>query len=442
MDNIRLYNTKAAYDADAASRASTAGSVVSSVDDGTGAKYDGKNVIVPLKAAQVADVVVFDKTDSQHKVIKSGTYHAGSFLSDRFVIGGVVYDVTASEVFVMAKDRLAGARYAQGYKVKLSGLNFSAGGTFKITLEDRETVSGTINFTSSDTLATVTAAINALGHARFSAVAHAAYNCITIEHNDYSGPTVTLSGSSAGIAVSELAAKFQTTYVDTILGDGVVKPASIIRWKGLSTYFAGANFEKFLQYYSASGSADAGLSETSASILKQSAFNSSDNPVLFAKYDGDYNAYMMSEMLQWPVGRGVMRQFNSREMTYALAAKTWTDVDGSVKPAYPSAASHAAYGIVTAGHVTGFEPGCWHCGSVYDFYLTIKDRKLNYSDDVNLSLSAIGGTVHNPGANHWTCCEYSSYNGWIYYGSNGNMNHYNKYISLYGRPLLALKINN
>jgi hypothetical protein len=440
MRNIRKYDTLAEYQADATAIENIAGSVVSAVID-TGIKYDGENLFAPLSAAQQADIVVFDKDELVHKVVKFGTYDSATF-PDKYVIGGVVHAREGDVVKIMAKDKLANAKYAQGYKVKLTGFNFATGGSFDISLVDRETKSGTINYNTSATLGSIATSINALAHSRFSAVANETYNCITIEHNDYSNPTITVSGSSPAITMTELAGKYQTTNVDTILGNGIIKPASIIRDKGISTSYAGGNFAKFKAYYSASGATDVGLSEASSSILRQSAYNVTDNPVLYSKYGGDYDAYLMSEMLAWPCGRGIIRQFDSQLMTYALAAKTWVDVDGTIKPAYPSAAAHAAYGIATEGYITGFEPGKWCCGSVYALWLTIRDRNLAGNDDVNLSLSAVGGTKHLVSDYYWSCCEYYSNSSWYYNGGNGYMNTNIKYISYSGRPLLAFNIIN
>ncbi len=440
MRNIRKYDTLTEYEADAAAIAAVSGSVVSAVTD-TGIKYDGKNLMAPLSAAQEADIVVFDKDELDYKVVKFGTYDSATF-PGKYVIGGVVFAREGDVVKIMAKDKLGSARYAQGYKVKLTGFNFATGGSFDISLIDRETKSGTISYTTSDTLGSIAAAINALGHTRFSAVAHSAYNCITIEHNDYSTPTITVSDSMPVITMTELAGKYQTTYVGTILENGIIKPDTIVRTKGLSTSYAGGNFAKFKAYYSVSGATDVGLSEASSSILRQSAYNVTDNPVLYSKYGGDYDAYLMSEMLAWPCGRGIIRQFDSQLMTYALAAKTWVDVDGTIKPAYPSAAAHAAYGIATEGYITGFEPGKWCCGSVYALWLTIRDRNLAGNDDVNLSLSAVGGTKHLVSDYYWSCCEYNSGISWCYYGDCGLMTSLTKYYSYSGRPLLALKITN
>ena len=438
MRNIRKYDTLTEYEADAAAIAAVSGSVVSAVID-TGIKYDGKNLFAPLSAAQEADIVVFDKDELDYKVVKFGTYDSATF-PGKYVIGGVVYAREGDTVKIMAKDMLANAKYAQGYKVKLTGFNFATGGGFDISLIDRETKSGTISYNTSATLGSIAASINALAHSRFSAVANETYNCITIEHNDYTAPTITIINSSPAITMTELAGKYQTTPVDTILDNGIIKPDTIVRNKGLSTSYAGGNFAKFKAYYSVSGTTDIGLSESSASILRQSAFNVTDNPVLYAKYGGDYDAYLMSEMLSWPCGRGIIRQFDSQLMTCALAAKTWVDFDGTIRPAYPSASAHVAYGIATEGYTTGFEPGKWYCGSVYDLWLTIRDRNLAGNDDVNLSLSAVGGTKHLVSDSYWSCCEYNSSISWFYYGDYGSMNLYYKFYSSSGRPLLDLRV--
>lgn len=439
MDNIRIYNTLADYQSDAAAIAAMSGSVVSAVIDGTGVKYNGKNVVVPLSAAQPDDIILFDTVELKYKALKYGTYKSSTFPS-RYIIGGVVYERLGDIVTIMAKDKTASLRYAQGYKVKLTGFDFSTGGSFGISFTGRATQSGTITYTSTDTLTTVAAMINALAEDFFNAVASDTYNCITIEHNDYYNPTITISAASPTITMTELASKYQTTLVDSILGNGLIKPYTILRNKGINSYYAGSNYEKFRSYYAASGASTTGLSESSSDILKESAFNATDNPAIYNKYAGNYSVYLRSEMLAWPTGRGVMRQFNSKAMSDSLAAKTWTDIDGTVKPAYLAAYDHKAYGITTLGVTTGFEPGNWYMGSVYDLHMSIKDRNISGTDRLNLSIAAVGGTKHLPSDYYWSCCEYSSNNAWIFTGDGGLMNNYIKYTTCPGRPLLALRV--
>jgi len=442
MDNIRLYNTLADYQSDAAAIAALSGSVVSAVVDGTGVKYDGKNVVVPLSAAQPDDIVLFDTVELKHKALKYGTYNAATFPS-RYIIGPVVYNRRGNIVTAMAKDKTASLRFAQGYKVKLTGFDFVNGGSFGISFTGRATQAETITYTSSDTLTTVAAMINALAEDQFNAVANDTYNCITIEHNDYYVPTITISASSPEIVMTELAGKYQTTYIDTIIGNGLIKPTTILRNKSITSYYAGAHYEKFRSYYAASGTATAGLAETASEILKESAFNATDNPTIYNKYSGSYAAYIQSEMLAWPTGRGVMRQFDSKAMSDSLAAQVWPDVDGTIKPAYPAAYAHKTYGITTTGVTTGFETGNWYMGSVYDLYMSIKDRNISGTDRLNLSIAAIGGTKHLPSDYYWSCCEYSSNYAWFFNGYYGGLLDYNfKNTTFTGRPLLALKITN
>ena len=438
MDNIRIYNTLADYQSDAAAIAALSGSVVSAII-GTGIKYDGKNVVVPLSAAQPDDIILFDTIELKYKALKYGTYKSSTFPS-RYIIGGVVYERLGDIVTIMAKDKTDSLRYAQGYKVKLTGFDFSTGGSFGISFTGRATQSGTVTYTSADTLTTVVAMINALAEDFFNAVASDTYNCITIEHNDYYHPTITISAASPTITMTELAGKYQTTLADSILGNGLIKPSTILRNKGITSYYAGSNYEKFRSYYAASGVSTVGLSESSSDILKESAFNTTDNPAIYNKYAGNYSAYIRSEMLAWPTGRGVMRQFNSKAMSDSLAAKTWTDIDGTVKPAYLAAYAHKAYGITTPGVTTGFEPGNWYMGSAYDLHMSIKDRNISGTDRLNLSIAAIGGTKHLPSNYYWSCCEDSSLYAWGFSGSSGTMNTYYRVTTYPGRPLLALRV--
>jgi hypothetical protein len=138
--------------------------------------YDGKNLFAPLSAAQEADIVVYDKDELTHKVVKNGTYDSATFPSARYVIGGVVFAREGDVVKIMAKDKLGNARYAQGYKVKLTGFDFVNGGSFGISFTGRATQQRTITYTSSDTLTTVAAMINALAEDQFNAFANDTYN--------------------------------------------------------------------------------------------------------------------------------------------------------------------------------------------------------------------------------------------------------------------------
>ena len=69
MKYINEYANTAAYTAD--SNRPTTASTVSNIEDGTGLKFDGKNVL--SLSPGIGDIVVFDKTTSTKKFIKVDT---------------------------------------------------------------------------------------------------------------------------------------------------------------------------------------------------------------------------------------------------------------------------------------------------------------------------------------------------------------------------------
>ena len=129
-----------------------------------------------------------------------------------------------------------------------------------------------------------------------------------------------------------------------------------------------------------------------------------------------------------------------------MAAITWTDYDGSVKPAHPAAAAAKTYGITTAGHTTGFEAGNWWLPYVDEMRMLMKDITMGLSgitaanaDAINRGIYAAGGTMVSTTINYWTSAEFSSYIAWYSY-SLGILDSNLKFYSFYGRPFSALPI--
>ena len=88
MKNLNKYTNTAAYTAD--TNRPTNQSTVSLIEDGTGIKFDGKNVLVEKAGAGIGDICVYNKTLLRKQFIKEGTYVAATFPAN-LVIMGVVY---------------------------------------------------------------------------------------------------------------------------------------------------------------------------------------------------------------------------------------------------------------------------------------------------------------------------------------------------------------
>ena len=428
---INNYANKAAYTAD--SKRTTTKSAVSNVADGTGVVFDGKNVLVDKAGAGIGDIAVYDTAVSAVRFIKFGTYNAAT-LPTSITILGVVYYRTENRVNIVSKNNQSSARWAEGYKVKLSGFDFVTGGIFTITVN--ATTTAPITYTSADTLTTIATAIaTALTNAGFTsatgwtATADNTNNCVTVIRYYYTPVinTFTITDAATKVAATIITTKdYQCTLSGLLTAYG-----SITRVDGSVSSWAGANYPKFYSYYYANGGTQTNGSLKSGNVVKYAVFNAIDNPILVSYYgagETGYAAYIKDKMLRYPFSKGSIIDDNGQSNTNLLAPIMYVDIDETSKPAYPAAYNAKQYGLVVNGYTTGFEVGNWWLPSVREMYLLIKDALLDNSDIVNKTLTSISGDkVLASGYYPWTSAEYNAGNAWLYYGNYGNMFNLSKY---------------
>lgn len=440
MKYINTYENLAAYTAD--TNRPTSESTVSNIQDGTGVLFEGKNVIAETQYADIGDTVVYDKTDLTHKVVKSGTLNIVT-LPANYVIGGTVYYRETKKVYVVANSNAASDRWGAGYKVKLTGFDLATGGSFTITVNS--TTTATITYTTSDTLATIATSIAAaLAAAGFTSAT--GWNIVNVSdyiliQQNWFTPNITtfnITDASNKITKAILTGNYQTALT------GVITPYGFVRRKdGVQTSFAGGNLERSIAYYSASGSDITGQTVGANSVVRESRFNSTDNPLLVSFY-GTYRNYMADKMTRYPFSKGTVLS-NGRADTVALASIMYTDHNGAILPAYPAAYNAYTYARTAVGYITGFEAGNWHLPSTTEMLLLISQVTNGLAgitssnmDVINKGISAAGGTLISTTSNYWASTEYSSYFAWFYTGTGGVLYFNGKYNSLSVRPVLAL----
>ncbi len=429
MKNINKYLDTAAYAAD--TNRPTDESTVSLILDGTGVKFEGVNVLVDKAGAEIGDILVFDKTTSTKKFIKYGTFHAAS-LPASIVTIGVVYKKDNTKVYIVSKRNEGTYRWAQGYKVKLTGFDFETGGTFSITVNSDTTAE--IVYSIGSNLATVAGLINtavnagAANSALKNWTVQAGADYITLERNHYTPVISTVTVTDAALKVTATAL---TAFDYQTVLSGLQEAYSNANRNDGGVSWVGANFERFYQYYYTSGE-DTATNQAvgTGDPVRYSRYNSTDNPDIVSFYgagEAGYANYIRAKMLRYPYAKNAALSRDGKPLTAALAAVTFTDADGSVKPAYPAA--YAAYnttvGTVT-GHTTGLEAGTWWLPSFVEMYELIKDRQLDGSDRVNASITSIGGNTILPSTSQWTSSEGSSDDTWGYTGTNGYLNNRGK----------------
>lgn len=409
MKYIKNYTNQSAYDADATRP--TDSSVVSNIE-AVGVRYDGKNVFVPKESADVGDILVTDNGELRY--IKLDTCEA-SLLPDVTPIGAV-YHRTPTEIRVVYKSSLGNAQWAAPFRAKVEGFDLVNGGAHTITVN-----SSTYPFTyaAGATLSDVSAAILAAlpTGAGWSVETKVGYVVIQRNYHTPAISTFTVSGLTATILNADYQAQY-TGFLTAYL--------NFMRENGYSHAYAGANYDRFLQYYEVSGSDATGVDPSVYSVVRRSVFNETDNPLLVSAY-GTYENYILDNMAKIPYSKDAIADNDGKLNTEKLVAYTYIDDDGVEKPCFPAA--HVAKSV-SAGNVS------WWLASTEEMEVVASGVKLNYSDPLSRALYKIGDRFAIT-STHWTSSERGSYHSWIYHGNNGRMLNLSKYISSVVRAVSA-----
>ena len=412
MKNINNYENLAAYEAD--TNRPTDENTVSLIKDINIIKRKGVNVIVPSIYCSVGDTVVYDTEEEKYKVIKNGTVNI-ALLSSRYIITGVVVERSNTSALIDAGVQVS-KQWAASYKVKMSGFSFVADGSFTLTINS--TTTDAISYTTTDTLATLATkmqdAIRAIMTAHplgWTVTAYADY--IVVEQNSYTPNVTVFTCSDANITVNILTGNYQTAIT------GLLSPSTqLYRNDGTVEYYAGANFLKFKQYYSANGDDSVDQTLTSNGVIRESRFNATDNPILF-NYYLTYDNYLQAKMVKKSYSKGIIIDKNGQSNTKKLAVVAYTNHDGVVSPAYPAADYCNLFERAGTKHLGG----SWWLPSVWEFEQIISKITNGISgveqDIITKGFIEAGLTPLNVGSHYWLSCEYTSSLAWIYYGGSG-----------------------
>jgi len=432
MKNINKYENLAAYDADTNRPANE--NTVSLVKDINIIKRKGVNVIVPSIYCSVGDTVVYDTVEEKYMVIKNGTVNR-ALLSSRYIITAVIVERSNTSALIDAGVQVI-KQWAASYKVKMSGFSFASDGSFTLTINT--TTTAAINYTTTDTLATLATkmqdAIRAIMTAHpdgWTVTAYADY--IVVEQNSNITNVTIFTCSDTNITVNILTGNYQTDYTNLLSPS-----AQLYRNDGTVEYYAGANFLKFKQYYSASGEDLTNQTLTSNGVIRESRFNATDNPVLF-NYYLTYDNYLQAKMVKKSYSKGIITDKNGQGNTRKLAAVTYTNHDGVVSPVYPAADYCNLFERAGTKHIAG----SWWLPSVWEFEQIISKITNGISgveqDIITKGFIEAGLTPISVNLAYWLSCEYSSHHAWAYGHGGGRFRRdYAKNDSCYCRIVSAL----
>lgn len=443
MSQINKYADKAAYEADAA-RLKTLSSESYIENDGV-LIYDGVNTVIRKSAAGVGDLVVFDKTDSTLKFIKGDTLVTEK-IPPQLIPVAVVYARQGERVLIVSLENALGStRWANTYKVALSGFDLSAGGTAVLSFgQGIYAMELPITYAAGASLADIAAQINANATVKskygWTASVDEATARIIVSSNTWH-PDFAIIKVVSGCQITRPPedVNYQTTLTGVLI-EGATDP--VRRKNGVDASLAGCNPEEFLRYYSANGSEKPGQQPGSGEIIRESAFTEEANPALVAAYP-TYRDYLFGEhLLQYPAAYGALLR-DGKTDTHLIGRLTFEDIYGKTQYRYPAAAAALDYGITVEGATTGLEAGAWWLPSVDEIYLLMHDRVLTAADvekdPVNRTLSRLGkATCYGSNTIFRTSCEHNCALAFVYNGYTGNLNGNYKYNTYFVRTVSAL----
>lgn len=428
MKNIRNYETKTAYDADATRPANE--NTVSLVKDVNIIMRNGANIITEGRFTGIGDTVVYDTVDLRYKVVRLGTLKLP--LSTRYIVTGTVWGRNEKNVFMVANQNLAAAQWGAPWKVKLSGFSFASAGSFTLTINS--TTTAAISYTTTDTLTTLAASMQTAIRAVMTVATWTVTdyaNYIVVEQSSHTPNVTSFTCSNAGITVNILTGNYQTA------NSGLVSAiSSIFRNDGSASSYAGGNLEKYILYYSVSGADTTGGTLLDVAPIRESRFNVTDNPILY-NYYGTYRAYMTAKMTRYPYSKGAIIDGNGKSNTDKLSI-LFTDHDATQKPSFPAAYAAKTFSVAGTSGIS------WWLPSVQELYLIMRSVTDGLSgvalDPLNTGLAAAGGTKINVANAFWSSSEHGGINAFIYYGTYGTMHASSKFSSITLRPVSAFQI--
>lgn len=459
--SILEYKNKDSYNSGKANHPDN--SIVSVVSHET--VFDGVNVVVDAvqQNAEVGDMLLYDKQERTHKLLKTRTYKAALFDNDRYIKSNMLFYVSVfgTGLFLYTGQQTAmwGAR--NEYVIDNFDLSQSGGFSFKSTGYQAKSEATSISWQAGDSLQSVFEQIAVFGNG--AVMGNASYSSAAIEGDKIvlkigglGTNLVTIDKMEGGGSPVEITDYSEFCKIgDTILsGDQVHRSfqgstvascfpsiASLLLSTSTGTYTkskvdrgyrAGLYFPLFKSYVAANGSATFVDDTTAGNVwpMKEETFlacGSSSTPAEKACYDrhnGSWDDYLMASMADIFSMKGsvAVAYGNLGIQGKLLASIFYMDRNNEWQPCYPAAYQASLMGVTVEGYNTGFEPGNLHLVDNFDLVAMFDPLTVGI---LRNRLSVVGGT--NIGSSYlWSGSCSDGNNAWVFSATNGALYAYSK----------------
>ena len=354
-----------------------------------------------LAGAKVGDILWVDPENGDKYFFDKSVYSVSQAVADGLESVGVVSDVDGRKLLILHKDESTDLQFANCWLFKVTGINLD-GTTNTLNMQqhasnDSAVPAGTFTDSTSTTLAdfcaafdtwlrehqTVAGASVTNWHCELMPDADGVDSCfIVVDTNSYQNRlTPIASGSTATATLYMWQFAGQTTDRNTLL-----------RNNGSNVYYAGWNKERLIEWFS--NPSNESISPTNnpngAGLLNLTDFNGTSYPAV-KEYYGDYETYMEAMMMKWPSETGSQAAFAGTGHDIGLVLGTHTHKNLSGETVYTFPANRYSYTRTTEAtrKSEGLGDGGWYLPDVVDSFKVFSKMKVDGTDAINDSLSAI-----------------------------------------------------
>lgn len=385
-----------------------------------------------LAGAKVGDILWVDPNNGDKYFFDKAVYPVSQAVADGLESVGVVADVDGRKLLILHKDESTDLQFANCWLFKVTGIHLD-GTTNTLNMQqhasnDAAVSAGTFTDNTSTTLAdfctafdtwlrehqTVAEASATNWHCELMPDADGVESCfIVVDTNSYQNRlTPIASGSTATATLYMWQFANQTTDI-----------AALLRNNGSSVYYAGWNKERLIEWFS--NPSNESISPTNnpngSGLLNLTDFNGTSYPAV-KEYYGDYETYMEAMLMKWPSETGSQFAFAGTGHDIGLVLGTHTHKNLAGESVYTFQANRYSYTRSTEStrKSDGLGDGDWYLPDVVDSFKVFSKMKVDGTDAINDSLSAIS-VRRSLAVSRWCCSRKNGSDSWLMY-NRGNFN--------------------
>ena len=398
--------------------------------DGGAATPD--NFEVPKALAIVNDAVYIDALGTAH-FVRASTLDAET-IPEGWTLKGVVAQRKSDKLVVLHKTENTSVKWASMWLFKVNGLKLD--GTDSFVLQQGQTsgntpvVVGTFTATEAATdLDTLVSELDTWLRANpgdTSTCYEYNWHCAKINGRIWviadfgSSPnyrqytTLHGSGTTSGVATNTnmwTFAGFSTDYTQMQRADGKV---------GGSTLW---NTSRAKQYMASSGNIGDPTDtnpDDSSGIYSEANFTAANCPNTYAKYNGDYDAYLESKLIKYPSSAGAMPVYagDGRRANDAMASVSYVPLAGGNAVKMFTAVDYAKQRKAHAtASVPGLNAGDWYIPGYDEIFEIFKQMKTDGSDRINSAFVQSNGSARSLSVSRWVPARSATTGAWLLYAS-------------------------